>query len=75
MRESPPLPIGLQEPSGGASAATFSTQEVIAITAIAITASRAPPITSNFAPNPARRRWRRRMRCVIAQSVRARGRP
>src|ERR1043166_4177585 len=63
--ELPPRSIGLQAESEGASAATSSTQDATATTAIDITAKIAPRTIKSLPPIPPRRRCRRRLRCVI----------
>jgi hypothetical protein len=52
----PPRSIGLQLESGGALAATPSTQEVTAMIAIAITTKMPPKTNSSLVPMPPRRR-------------------
>src|SRR5690348_9410476 len=69
MTELPPLAICLQEASEGASAATFSTQEVTAIAPIASSTKTLPKTSRSLAPIPPCGRRRRRLRCVITQRV------
>src|ERR1700753_765578 len=69
MPELPRRSACLQLASEGASAATFRTQEVTAMTAIATSASTVPATIANLPATLPRRRWRRRPRCVMPRSL------
>src|SRR6185312_5202467 len=69
MTELPCFSAVLQLAREGASAATFSTQVVTPITAIAISARKTPATIATLAPMLPRRRCRRRPRCVIPESL------
>src|ERR1700709_2888192 len=70
MTELPCFSAVLQLAREGASAATFRTQVVTPITAIAISARKTPATIATLAPMLPRRRCRRRPRCVLPQTIR-----